>query len=428
LRSRPGLLASTSITASAAITAAASFGLTVYIAHRSGLRLLGEYAVIATVYAVILVVDASRIQDLTTRYTAGGRNDPARIRLQIFGVGLVIAAAGAGLYGAVAGARAGEGAALAWVGAVLQIMSAEVVAATQVRNSFTFLASANTGGALVGTSVAAALLTRYGLLGLGLGLFITSTLSRGLLLTRHEIRTAIRDHPVDGPILRSQSLSLTLLGGAAQLVNVTDVLSVRALASAAQVGVYRAGSQIPTVLVGLLYRGYDTLMPRLAAATEEDAATLVRRTAPKLAVVTGVTLGLLVGLRAPLVRLVLGHSNHDTETVLWLFAAVWIANSGVHPAALLLIARRRQQQIVRLVLAEYLANLVLTIALVPAFGAVGSAVATLITLAVSNLVVLPIVLANNHSTLPIARHLALDCLVPSVAAAGVTIAVTTLVS
>jgi O-antigen/teichoic acid export membrane protein len=123
----------------------------------------------------------------------------------------------------------------------------------------------------------------------------------------------------------------------------------------------------------------------------------------------------------------LGHNNHDAQTVLWLFAVVWMVNSVIHPAALLLIARRRQRSIVRLVGLEYAANLVLTVALVPALGAVGSAIATLITLAASNLVLLPRILAKDLPSLPIARHLLIDCLLPTALAAAVTIGATTLV-
>lgn len=422
MSTRRGLYASLSTTAAAGLGSAAGLALTIYVAHRLGLVVLGEFAVIATVYSVFGVVDIARSQDLTTRYASGGGNESRQLRLLLGAIGLALAVGGALAYGALTETRAAEGAAVAWIGAVVQIMTAEAVAAAQVKQKFQRLAVANAAGSVIGSAVAALLLERYGLLALGIGLFTTSALARAIVLADREVRAQARTQPASSDPVGSQAVSLTLLGGAAQLVNLTDVLSIRTLATAAQAGVYRAGAQIPTVLVGLLYRGFDTLMPRLAAASEDDAALLIRRTAPRLAALVGGAMGLLIGLRRPLIRAVLGHGNHDAQTVLWLFAAVWLVNGIVHPAALLLIARRRQASIVRLIGLEYAANLVLTIALVPSLGAVGSAIATLVTLGASNLVLLPRILARELPSLPMMRHLAFDCFLPAAVAAGVAIA------
>jgi O-antigen/teichoic acid export membrane protein len=422
LSPRRALYASVSNTAAAGLGAATSLALTIFVAHRLGLIVLGEYAVIATVYSVFGVVDVARSQDLTTRYASGGGNESRRVRVLVGAGGLALAIGGALAYGALTDARAAEGALVAWTGAVVQIMTAEAVASTQVNHRFQRLAMATAAGSVVGSAVAAGLLERYGLLALGIGLFTTSALTRVILFAHPDVRNQVRARPTASDQVRGQAVSLSLLGGAAQLVNFTDVVSIRTLATAAQVGVYRAGSQIPTVLVGLLYRGFDTVMPQLAAASEDDAAYLIRKTAPRLGVIVGAAMGLIIGLRRPLVRAVLGHGNHDAQTVLWLFATVWLINSIVHPAALLLIARRRQGSIVRLIGLEYAANLVLTIALVPSFGAVGSAVATLVTLGASNLLLLPRILARELPSLPMARHLLLDCVVPSAIAAAVVIA------
>jgi O-antigen/teichoic acid export membrane protein len=428
LKARSGLLASLSNTAAAGVGSAAGLVLTILIAHRLGLRTLGEYAVMVTVYSVFGLVDGARTQDLTNRYAAGGGNETMRLRALLGVVGLALAVGGAVVFGAITTSRGAAGALIAWVGAILQVMTAEAVAATQVQRKFQRLALASAAGSIIGCAVAVALLTTYGLLALGVGLFLTSAVTRGLLFTDRAVRNQARSQPIASDQSQSQALSLSLLGGAAQLVNFTDVISIRTLASAAQVGIYRAGSQIPTVLVGLIYRGFDIVMPQLAAATDDDAAQIVRRRAPRLALVVGAAGGLVIGLRRPLVSLVLGHSNHDAETVLWLFALVWLANSVIHPASLLLIARRRQRAIVRLVGLEYAANLVLTVALVPTLGAVGSAIATLVTLSASNLVFLPRILTRELPALPMSRHLVLDCLLPTAIVAAVVFAGAALVT
>jgi O-antigen/teichoic acid export membrane protein len=422
LTSRRGLYAGLSNTAAAGLGSAASLGLTIYVGHHGGLKLLGSYAVMGTVFAVFGVVDAARSQDLTTRYAAGGGNERPRLRILLAASGLILAAGGAAAFGATTNVRGAEGALTAWVGAVIQFMTAEAVAATQIQQKFQRLAVANAVGAVAGCGAAACLLQRAGLLALGVGLLVSAVLPRLLLLSDASVRGHVRSPSPATVEVRGQTLSLTLLASAAQLVNFTDVLAIRGLSGTADVGVYRAGTQFPTLIVGLLYRGYDTVMPQLAAASESGAARLTRTAAPWLAVAVGLASGAVIGLRSQLVRVVLGHSNHDAETVLWLFATVWLVNSVVHPAALLLIARRRQGAIVRLVCIEYAANLLLTVALVPAFGAVGSAVATLVTLTLSNLVLLPRILGANLTDLPIARHLVVDCLLPSVLAAGVAFA------
>jgi hypothetical protein len=176
----------------------------------------------------------------------------------------VAAVAGAVGFGAVSGSRAAGGALIAWLGAIAQFMTAETVAATQVQHKFQRLAIANSTGALVGSGVAALLLGRLGLLGLGIGLFTTSALSRALLFTDAGVRAQVRGAPSTREQLQGQTLSLALLNGAAQLVNFTDIVSIRSLASATQAGVYRSGSQLPTLTVGLIYRGFDTLTPRFS--------------------------------------------------------------------------------------------------------------------------------------------------------------------
>lgn len=415
MRGSRGVLAGASIMASATVGSAASLGLTVFVAHRQGVRVLGEYAVIATVYAVFGVVDSARTLDLTTRYAAGLGNERTKLRTFIAISGGLVACISALGFAVATDARAGEGALIAWIGAVVQIMTAELVADAQIRERFQFLAVALGVGTVVGSVVAALLLDRYGLVALGIGLAITSMLTRAILANPDGLQR-FRHSPTTAETPIGQTGSLSVLGGAAQIVNVTDILAIRALSTAGAAGIYRAGSQLPTAVVALAYRGFDVLLPRLALRSEDQAARLVRRASPILAVGVGGACGLLIGLRRTLVRLTLGHTSHAAETILWIFALVWLINSIVHPAALLLIARRRQRSIVRLVLLEYAANLVLTLALVPPLGAKGSAIATLVTLSVSNLVLLPRILRSQLPALAVCRHLVFDCCLPAIVA------------
>ena len=100
-------------------------------------------------------------------------------------------------------------------------------------------------------------------------------------------------------------------------------------------------------------------------------------------------------MRDDVVVVIVGHSSHLASLVLVVFCAAWIANIPVHGLALLLIARGRQGSFIPLVAAEAMANIVLTVCFVEAFGPIGAAEATLLTIAVSNLLILPYVVRRE---------------------------------
>jgi Na+-driven multidrug efflux pump len=91
-----------------------------------------------------------------------------------------------------------------------------------------------------------------------------------------------------------------------------------------------------------------------------------------------------------------------------------------------LVARRQQHALVKLVWCEYLANLVLTAILVAGHGAVGSAVATLITLSISDLLVMPVILRRELPSVPMVRHIIVDSAVPTFAMAAAVLGVAAL--
>ena len=75
--------------------------------------------------------------------------------------------------------------------------------------------------------------------------------------------------------MASFSAPLLLLSVAGQLISATDLVVVGAVATAASVGLYRAGSVVPSQAIVLLFTGYDTVYPHLAGTTDhvgqEDA-------------------------------------------------------------------------------------------------------------------------------------------------------------
>lgn len=237
---------------------------------------------------------------------------------------------------------------------------------------------------------------RLRLLALGLGLLVSVAVSQGYAawwLRRHEpwFRLVPRPHP-RGAVRRVAVFAapLLVLSVAGQVISVTDLLVVGAVATAAAVGLYQAGSALPSQAIALLFTGFDTTYPHLAgtgdAAGQEAAVRFLTRVA---AFVGGAVFATMILLRVDVVRVVLGRPSTLAESVLIVFCGVWLANIPAHGPALLLIARGRQRAFVPLVAAEATANLALTAPFALWMGPIGAAVATLATIAVSNLIVFP---------------------------------------
>ncbi|GAC1331549.1 MAG: hypothetical protein NVSMB13_19910 [Mycobacteriales bacterium] len=220
-------------------------------------------------------------------------------------------------------------------------------------------------------------------------MLIGAVANRGLLglLTRRS--PGVPTEPADAVEAAGGYTSLVALTATAQVGAFTDVLVVRSVAGAFVAGEYRAGVQVPTQLIGLLFRAFDVAYPRLAVATAAEAAAFLATWSARWGLVAGAALGVTAAARNPLVSLLLGRPDAVAADVLVLFCLVWLANYTVHGLALYFIATGRHPVLTRVVLLEYAANLAATLILVPAYGARGSAVATLVTLTICNVVVLP---------------------------------------
>lgn len=409
----------------AASSLAASFGFTTLVARSSGLAALGDFALLSTVLGVAAVVDSARTQHLTARTAAGLVDAP------VSGVPRFATAAGAAgiLVGIVAGAAGAFTAAAAIAmsaAAGVHLLSSRLVARHQAAARYDRIAVASLTGSIGGLAAAGVLVGRLGLAGVGLGVLTTAVVSRGALRLRPPPLPA-RGSATAPPSGEAGALrSLIALTGLAQLLSVIDVVAVRLLASAQEAGRYRAGVQVPTQAVGLLFRGFDAIFPRLASLPEDVACELLRHAARRFAVLLGVVVGGIVASRHLIVELVLGSPDATAARVLVVFTGVWVVNNTVHGPALLLIARRRQAALLPVVTMEFAANVVLTAALVVPFGAVGSAAASLVTLVVSNALFLPRVLQRELPELPVVRHMFFDALAPCLTAAAGVIAMSTL--
>lgn len=234
--------------------------------------------------------------------------------------------------------------------------------------------------------------------GIALAVLAGTLTSRGLLVIRarqHEPWVSFRlpdryDTRIREVIAVAAPMVAVGVGG--QVVATTDVFVLSALGSSAAVGLYRAASLVPSQIINLIFRGYDASFPALAqerlAARQEEATRVLTRLA---SIAAGVALGGAAWLAPDLVRMVAGQPSALAVDVLRIFAAVWCVNAAAHGLALVLIARVQQRVFAPLVMGEAVLNLGASLVLVSIIGPVGAAWASLLTIAASNLVVLPLI-------------------------------------
>jgi O-antigen/teichoic acid export membrane protein len=376
-------------------------------------RLMGVYAIATSTTALIGVVDPAITLGISRNVArlAAGRGDADEQRRFITSGHSVLVAFGAaivviGVFTAVtirifglAHLSAGVWALLALLAITFaaQLATAIIPATlTGYSDYFGLAVSATLAGATT-LAVVAWTLPRLGLTGFGLGALAGLLAGRGYLLWRFKripSRLPIRPRRPTRRDLRALfafAVPMLLLSLAGQVISWIDVVAIGAMLGASTAALYRVGSSVPVQAMGLVYRAYDVSYPRLSAgddAWQLRATTLLTRVA---CAGSGVAFAGLIALRADIVRILTGGSNELAQLVLIIFSLAGAANVPAHGLGLLAIARGRQSLFTPLVCVEAAANVALTILLVRLCGAPGAAWATLTTLAVSNLLVMPMI-------------------------------------
>jgi O-antigen/teichoic acid export membrane protein len=294
---------------------------------------------------------------------------------------------------------------------------------------FRVMTAAGIAGSAVALILVVTLISRWGLAALGVaevGGVATTAVVLGWWVHRRQPWFRFQPTTPTWADLRpivAFTAPLLVLALSVQVVAATDLIVVGAVTTAASVGLYKIGSLLPTQLSAALISAYDTAFPWLTATSdprEREAATLLLSRLSGY--VSGLGFATLAWCRADVVDLLLGHSSALASTVLLVFCGVWVINATVHGLAVLLIANGRPQVLGRLVSLETVVNAVLTVALVIAVGAVGAALGTLITVAVSNLVIFPL-LARRYLSVPVHQHVLAGSLPAAVFGAAVASAV-----
>lgn len=261
------------------------------------------------------------------------------------------------------------------------------------RRQFRFLAETSLAGAAVTAGVVLLAAPAFGIVGIAAGLLSGTVVNRVLVrrsaLARCPWLTARSDPAVDLKSTVRLVVPLVAVGIGGQVVATTDVFVIEALSTTAAVGIYRAASTLPTQLAALLFRGYDSVFPALAAGTRASQEHATQLLTKVFGYGAGIVFGTIAVNGAPIIEVFLGRQSSLGSAVVMLFSLVWLANFAAHGLALLMIARDRQRAFAPLVVVEAILNLALSVVLVRSVGAAGAAVATLLTLVVSNLLILP---------------------------------------
>ena len=266
-------------------------------------------------------------------------------------------------------------------------------------------------GGVLGTIVELILIVltidRLRLVALGLGLLASVGVSQayGAWWLRHrETWFHLLPRPHNWEAIRRVAVfatPLTIVPLAAQIIPATDLAVVGAVATASAVGLYQAGSAIPGGVIALLFTGFDTIFPHLAGTADSSGQEVAVRFLTRVAAfVGGAAFATVILLRADVIWVMVGQPSALAESVLIVFCGIWMANIPLHGPALLLIAHGRQRLFVPLIAVETTANLALTAPFAIWIGPIGAAVATLVTIVISNLGVFPYLVRHEfpHNT------------------------------
>jgi O-antigen/teichoic acid export membrane protein len=158
---------------------------------------------------------------------------------------------------------------------------------------------------------------------------------------------------------------------------------------------YGVGAVIPAAAAGLLFTILDVGFPSLSGATRDNSTRLMRSM-----LIVGSALGALgfatIALNsAALLTVWVGTVPTLAVTVMSIYSLTWMLNVPSHVLTIGAIAKGQHKVVAPVVLCEALVNVSLSVFLAATYSANGPALATLLTLFVSNMIILPIILRRR---------------------------------
>jgi O-antigen/teichoic acid export membrane protein len=203
------------------------------------------------------------------------------------------------------------------------------------------------------------------------------------------------------------SRSLFLIAGCQLLLGQADILIVGMLKNSAETGVYAAGSRIATLITFGITAVNSVLAPTIAALYAKNHKAELQKTLTfaargVLAYTVPVVLGLIV-FGKPVLRL-FGHEFGAAYPVLLILAIGQVVIAACGSVGYLMTMTGHQRQALQVIAASAITTIVLNLCLIPRFGLIGAAIATVIATAGRSLVLTFMVWRNlrlNASALPL---------------------------
>lgn len=368
-----------------------------------GVAAFGRYATVVALVTIIGGLTDAGLANIALREfsTRSGRSR-AQTMQSLLGIRGELSAAGVlvGVAFAVAAGYGGVlilGTALAGLGMVLQAIADLLVVPLQGELRFGWPSLISVVRQAVSTAVIVALV----LAGSGLLPFFVATIPAGLVTVSLAARLAGRRMPLR-PTLRGVAwwplVRDTLPYAAAIAVNTlyfrVTIIVMSLAASARQTGYFATSFRVTEVLIGVPALAIGAAFPILSRSADDDQRrfTSASERIVELALVAGAGLALVVVLLAPFVIDVLaGAAGRPAVSVLQIQGTALVATFLSVATGFALLSLRRHKALLIANGGALLANVVLTLVLVPALQARGAAVAAVIAescLAVGQLVLL----------------------------------------
>ena len=187
---------------------------------------------------------------------------------------------------------------------------------------------------------------------------------------------------------------LIVISVASQISFSTDVLVVGAIAGASAASAIAIGARLPILAVSLLSVATDVLFPVFVEEEHRQPGrppVLMRRALLAAGLMSGCAFLFLASARTEILDLWVPGVDPIAGTVFAVYCATWAIHGPAHILALVVIAHNRHALMAPIVVVESIGNLILSIALVLQYGPVGAAIGSLVAVAISNGVVLPLV-------------------------------------
>ena len=170
----------------------------------------------------------------------------------------------------------------------------------------------------------------------------------------------------------------------------TDRIMIKLMIDEAETGLYSAAITCIGITGFVFAAVIDSARPVILEAKEKDPALYEKRMIQLYAIITCMSVGQSVGmtlLAKPLVRLLYGQAYMKSAQILAL--AVWYITFGHYGSVrnIWILAEGKQKYLTAINVAGALANVALNLCLIPAWGAMGAAAASLITQFFTNVVI-----------------------------------------